>query len=63
MRIQFTITGDFLVADEELPNATPQRIEEAMKEILLKSTAKRIGAPPSAKITATVTATPAIPHE
>ena len=60
MRIQFTVTGDFIVADDELPNATPERIQEIMKEILVKSTAKRIGIPPTAKITATVTATPSL---
>lgn len=60
MRIQFTITGDFLIADEDFPGATPERIQEALQTILINSTAKRIGAPPSAKITATVTATPSL---
>lgn len=60
MRIQFTITGDFLVADENFPGATPERIAAALKEILQTSTAKRINAPASAKITAAVTATPSL---
>lgn len=60
MRIQFTISGEFLIEDESLPGATPERIQEALKEILITSTRRRIDAPPSAKITATVTATPSL---